>query len=179
MLNQSWYRIKQFWFGMTAVYNKDDETFASNYLNIKERALFKQLPGFEKKHAIVVAHKMLAAAYKYPDLDQRKLARLGLLHDVGKVLERSSIFSKSVLVMIRFISPWLYRELADVGEHHKFFRRFYIHKHHGAVGAKLLEKLGENSEILAIIAKHDPLVEPFGPQDPIELKILQDADSTY
>jgi hypothetical protein len=45
------------------------------------------------------------------------------------------------------------------------------------VGAELLAKIGESSEILSIIKKHDPRVEPLGPDDPIELKILQQADS--
>jgi hypothetical protein len=41
----------------------------------------------------------------------------------------------------------------------------------------MLEKIGESAEILSIVAKHDPRVEPFGPEDPIELKILREADS--
>lgn len=173
------FRFKQFWFGMFSIYTKADEAFARSYLNIQEMALFNQLPGFEKKHAVVVARKMLDAAQRYPDLDQRKLARLGLLHDIGKVAERNSILTKSILVIVRFFLPGLYNRLADIGKEHPRFRRFYIHKHHGAVGAELLEKIGESSEILSIIKKHDPRIEPFGPEDPIELKILQEADTTY
>jgi hypothetical protein len=30
-----------------------------------------------------------------------------------------------------------------------------------------------------MIRKHDPRIEPFGPEDPLELKLLQQADSTY
>jgi putative nucleotidyltransferase with HDIG domain len=164
---------------MFSIYTKADEAFARSYLNIQEMALFNQLPGFEKKHAVVVARKMLDAAQRYPDLDQRKLARLGLLHDIGKVAERNSILTKSILVIVRFFLPGLYNRLADIGKEHPRFRRFYIHKHHGAVGAELLEKIGESSEILSIIKKHDPRIEPFGPEDPIELKILQEADTTY
>ncbi len=82
-------------------------------------------------------------------------------------------------MIIRFFLPRYYDHLAELGKDNPRFRRYYIHKHHGAVGAELLEKIGESSEILSIIAKHDPRVEPFGPEDPIELKILQEADSTY
>ena len=164
---------------MFSRYTKADEIFARSYLNIQETSLFNQLPGFEKKHAVVVARKMLESATRHRELDPRKLVRLGLLHDIGKVLERNSILTKSILVIIRFFLPGLYNRLADLGKDRPRFRRFYIHKHHGAVGAELLEKIGVSGDILSIIAKHDPRVEPFGPDMPIEQKILNEADSTY
>ena len=164
---------------MFSKYTKADEAFARSYLNIEEMSLFNQLPGFEKRHAVVVARKMLEAAHGRPELDERKIVKLGLLHDIGKVAERNSIITKSILVIIRFLLPVLYDRLAEIGKDNPRFRRYYIHKHHGAVGAELLEKIGETSEILSIIAKHDPRIEPFGRKDPIELKILQEADSTY
>lgn len=179
MLNKIIYRFQQFYSGMFSVYTKADEAFARSYLSSHELALFNQLPSFEKKHAAVVAHKMLDLALYNPELDQRKLVKLGLLHDIGKVAERNSIFTKSMLVVIRFLFPVFYDWLADKGKDNSRFRRYYIHKHHGAVGAELLQKIGVSSEFLSIIKKHDPLVEPFGPEDPIELKILQQADSTY
>jgi putative nucleotidyltransferase with HDIG domain len=171
------YRLKQFYFGMFSRYSKADEIFARGYLNIQEMALFNQLPGFEKKHSVVVARKMLEKAVRHRELDASKLAKLGLLHDIGKVAERNSILTKSILVIIRFFCPWLYDRLADTGKDHPIFRRFYIHKHHGEVGARLLEKIGESSEILSIIAKHDPRIDPLGPNTPIEQKILNEADN--
>ena len=179
MLGRIIHRFKQFWFGMFSVYTKADEAFARSYLNIQEMALFNQLPGFEKKHAAVVARKMLESATRHRELDPRKLVRLGLLHDIGKLLERNSILTKSILVIIRFFLPKYYDHLADLGKDNPCFRRYYIHKHHGAVGAELLEKIGASGDILSIIAKHDPRVEPFGSDMPIEQKILNEADSTY
>lgn len=179
MFDRIIYRFKQFYFGMFSIYTKADEIFVRGYLRGEELSLFNQLPGFEKKHAVVVARKMLELALYNPELDQRKLVKLGLLHDIGKIAERNSVLTKSALVVIRFFFPGFYDWLADKGKGDPRFKRFYIHKHHGAVGAELLEKIGVSSEFLSIIKKHDPLVEPFGPEDPIELKILQQADSTY
>ena len=179
MLGRIIHRLRQFWFGMFSSYTKADEAFARSYLNIQEMALFNQLPGFEKRHAVVVARKMLESAARYRELDPRKLVRLGLLHDIGKVAERNSIMTKSMLVIIRFFLPGFYNRLAELGKENPRFRRFHIHKHHGAVGAELLEKIGVSSDILSIIAKHDPRVEPFGPGMPLEQKILNEADSTY
>ena len=164
---------------MFATYTKTDAAFARSYLNSEELALFNQLPGFEKKHAVVVAKKMLDLALYNPELDQRKLVRLGLLHDIGKVVERSSVISKSILVIIRYFCPSLYEWLAERGKTDRRFKKFYIHRHHGEVGAELLAKIGVSGEYLLIIKKHDPRIEPFGLDDPIELKILQNADSTY
>lgn len=174
-----WTRLKQFYCSMFCQYSKADSAFARSYLNIQEMSLFNQLPGFEKKHSVVVARKMLDAIHGSHEFDERKMAKLGLLHDIGKVLERNSIITKSLLVIIRFFLPGLYDRLADSGENHPIFKRFYVHKHHGEVGARLLEKIGETSEILSIIAKHDPRHNPFGPETPIEQKILNEADSTY
>jgi putative nucleotidyltransferase with HDIG domain len=179
MPSDLFYRLKQFWFGMTAVYGKADEAFTRSYLNPEELALFNQLPGFEKKHAVVVAQKMLESAIYNPELDPQKLIKLGLLHDIGKVAERNSILTKSLLVIFRFFLPTLYSWLAERGKTEPRWRRYYIHKHHGAVGAKMLARMGESAEIVLMVKKHDPSVAPFAPEDPIELKLLQQADSTY
>ncbi|MDI6732002.1 MAG: HD domain-containing protein [Candidatus Margulisbacteria bacterium] len=171
------YRMKQFCVAMFSVYLKRDEEFARNYLNIQEMALFNRLPGFEKKHSVRVARKMLKLAHGKANLDERKLARIGLLHDIGKVVEHNSTVTKSFMVIVRFFLPKVYDRLADEGKYNLKLRRFYIHKHHGAVGAELLAKIGENSNILTILRKHDPYVEKPAEEDPIELKILQQADA--
>jgi putative nucleotidyltransferase with HDIG domain len=179
MLGRIIYRFKQFWFGMFSRYSSADAAFAHSYLNIQEMALFNQLPGFEKKHAVVVAKKMLESARRDKKLDERKIVRLGLLHDIGKISERNTVMTKSILVIIRFFFPQLYHRLAERGREDPKFRRYYIHKHHGEVGARLLEKIGVSSDILSTIAKHDPRVEPLGPNISPEQRILNEADSTY
>ena len=179
LLAKLWYRAKQFYFGMFARYTKQDETYARGHLTIQEMSLFNQLPPFEKKHAVVVAEKMVKLGRHHPELDLRKLARLGLLHDIGKILERNSVMTKSWLVIIRYFLPGLYNYLAQKGQEKLRWRRFYVHKHHGEIGAHLLEKIGVSGEILSVIAKHDPRIEPLGPQTSIEQRILSEADSTY
>jgi len=177
MLNRAIYRFRQFLFAMFSRYSRADEAFTRSYLNIEEMALFNQLPGFEKKHAVTVARKMLAAVFGRPEFDETKIAKLGLLHDIGKVLERNTILSKSMLVSIRFFFPAFYDRLARSGEKDLRFRRFYLHRHHGDAGARLLEKIGEPEEILSIIRQHDPRVGEPGRAEP-ELILLRDADST-
>lgn len=179
MLNRLKYRLKQYWVGMFACYKKEDEKFAQHYLTIQEMSLFNQLPDFEKKHGVVVARKMLALAPKPSQLDERKLARLGLLHDIGKVMERNTITTKSLLVIIRFIWPKLYQLLAARGEHDLRWRRFYVHRHHGELGAHMLEKIGVSGDILSALAQHDPHANPLYVPRTLEEKLLGQADSTY
>ena len=164
---------------MTAKYTPEDEIFTVKHLSPVEKGLFDKLPGFEKKHAVVVAQKMVLSSYQYPELDREKLVKLGLLHDIGKITERNSVLAKSAFVIFRFFFPRLYNYFANLGESNPIFKRYYVHKHHGAIGAKILEKNGVSPQFFSIIKKHDPRIEPLGPEDPLELKILQQADSTY
>jgi len=170
-------RVCQFVTAMFSVYTRADQAFAHSFLNIEEMSLFNQLPEFEKKHSVRVAKRMLRLVHGDPEIDYKKIAKLGLLHDIGKVAERNNTITKSILVLIRFFLPGYYNRLADKGPDNPKYRRYYVHKHHGAIGAELLTKIGESSDIIAIIKKHDPHLDPFGPEDPIELKILQMADA--
>ena len=137
MLARLLYRAQQFWFAVASFMSDEDRNFARQYLNLKEAALYFSLPGFEQKHAIVVAKKMREEGKGVREVEERKLIRLGLLHDVGKAAERLSILDKGVLVVVHRFLPKLYDVLAKKGEDEKaasFFRKFYVHKHHGLIG---------------------------------------------
>ncbi|MFH1361538.1 MAG: hypothetical protein ABIH69_02650 [bacterium] len=43
----------------------------------------------------------------------------------------------------------------------------------------MLEKIGETSDILAMIAKHDPRSNPLEVEPPLELRLLIEADCNY
>ncbi|MFA4967365.1 MAG: HDIG domain-containing metalloprotein [Candidatus Margulisiibacteriota bacterium] len=178
MLDRLIYRFKQFWFAMTSKMTEEDRLFAHQHLNIKEAALFFSLPLYEQKHGVVVAQKMLAEAAGIKDLDKRKLVRLGLLHDIGKSALKLSIFDKSVLVVIHKILPPLYSLMAGLGKSEKspkFFRKYYVHKHHGAIGAEILSRIAEEKDIIEEVKSHD-FPKKF---HDVYMKLLDRADSTY
>jgi putative nucleotidyltransferase with HDIG domain len=158
--------------------SEEDRLFAYQHLNIKEAALFFSLPEFEQKHGVVVAQKMLKMVKGAKNMKLKKLARLGLLHDIGKSSARLSIIDKSVLVVLhRFIRP-LYDLLASFGKNEKsfkYFKKFYVHKHHGEIGAEILSKIAEEKDIVEEIRSHD---FPYPAHD-IYMKLLDRADSTY
>ena len=178
MFDRVAYRLKQLYFALTAKMSDSDKSFAKQNLNIKESALFFSLPEFEQNHSIVVAHKMIAESKGMHNIDQRKLTRLGLLHDIGKSAIKLSILDKAILVVAHKLFKPLYNYLAKIGEDEHsitILRQFYVHKHHGSIGSKLLEKIGESRDIISEVAQHDA---PKASSD-IYMTILDKADSTY
>lgn len=178
VLDRIIYRAKQFFFAIAAQMTEEDKSFARHHLDIKESALFFSLPSFEQKHAVVVAQKMKSAAAGNKSIDQRRLVRLGLLHDIGKSAVKLSIFDKSMLVVLHRAIPPLYNLLAKLGEpenSNPILRKFYVHKHHGVIGSKLLSRIGESQDIINEVAEHDAAKDYSDPY----MKILIEADSTY
>lgn len=178
MFDRLIYRIKQLLFALSAKMSYEDRLFIQQYLDIKEAALFFSLPSFEQKHAVTVAYRMAAESKNFPILDKRKIIRLGLLHDIGKAAIRLSILDKVLLVTIKRFLPFVYKLFAGLGRHENssaIFRQFYVHKHHGLIGSKMLEKIGESSDIVNEVAQHD---KPISFHDEY-MKILDLADSTY
>jgi putative nucleotidyltransferase with HDIG domain len=178
MLKPSFYHLRQFLFAMSATMNALDWHFVNRYLNPVELALFKQLPEFEQKHSVVVAQKMQEMIEGRVDVNTRLAAKIGLLHDIGKVPEHLSIFSKGMITLVRIFVRPLYEYLAAKGEKSRprgLLRKFYIHRHHGAVGAEMLEQIGADREVLICCRLHD-FPEKY---DSMYMKLLRKADTTY
>jgi len=177
MLDRIAYRFRQFWFGITSKLNEDDREFIRRRLDIKEKALFDTLPDYEKKHAVEVARRMLNAHHKDPHLDQKVLAKAGLLNDVAKAAVKLSIFAKAAMAAIKRISPSLYDRLSSKGMADgspRLYRKFFVYKHHGEIGAEMLRRIGASDEVLTCVEAHDAM--KF--MDDRYLKILNDADNT-
>ena len=78
------YRVKQFIWAITAGFRPIDYGIINKYLTKKEKKLFKKLKLSEQQHSIRVCNKAL----KYNldnSIDKNKLAKIALLHDVGKI----------------------------------------------------------------------------------------------
>ncbi|MFC1496387.1 HDIG domain-containing metalloprotein [Candidatus Margulisiibacteriota bacterium] len=171
-------RFRQFLFAMSAAMNEVDWHFVNRFLNPEELVCFKLLPEFEQKHSVIVAQKMEELAQGKKELDQRKAARIGLLHDIGKSVLHLSVMEKSVLTVIRFILRPLYNLLAKSGDKPQsklIYRKFYYHKHHPAVGAEILENIKVDQEIVNCTRFHDNNAK----YDNIYKELLVKADTTW
>jgi putative nucleotidyltransferase with HDIG domain len=172
------YRIRQFLLAVTSSITDDNMAFARNHLTIPEMALFELLPHDEQKHSIVIAKKMLALAHGSAlRHDKRVLAKAGLLHDVGKSAVRLGIMDRSLLVIIRRALRPVYNGLAEKGRAENtglVYRKFYVHREHGKIGAEVLRKAGTEERVVSIVEGHDA---PPKNDDPVELKFLRKIDS--
>lgn len=172
------YRAKQFVLALTLRLTDEDRAFIAAHLRIPEASLFKLMPEDEQKHSVMIAKKMLAAAHgsalKY---DEAILAKIGLLHDVGKSAAKMSIIDRSVLVIGRRLCPPLYQRLASAGREpsaRSFARKAYVHKEHASIGAEALRKAKTEERVVNIINAHDL---PASGGDPVELMFLKKIDN--
>jgi len=177
-LQRLFYRLRQFGLAITSRMTNDDREFERKYLTIPEAALFDQLPPDEQKHSVVVARRMLSLAHTpQADVDERVIAKVGLLHDIGKSAIKLGVIDRSILVAMRRLARPLYDKIAQVGRSEtalRLSRKFYVHKEHAGIGSDLLRKANTDDKIIRIVASHD---DPPSESDPIELFLLRKVDS--
>ena len=93
------YRVQQFIKAITASVSEDEKRWIKGYLTEKEQALFFKLKVYEQKHALCVA-KLLSEWTN----ESQEMIRLGLLHDIGKVLYPLNPIQKSIIVILHKVT---------------------------------------------------------------------------
>jgi len=168
--------VRQFFQSIFLRVSKEDIKAFDQYLNIGEHALFMQLPEYEKVHAILTAKKMQKLVHSIPDVNERKMVRAALLHDVGRISGKVNLFDKVWLKLAKYFLPPVYHRLAARGQRPgSKFKKFYVHKHHGEVAGEFLKRAGTDKDIIELIVKH---TDKTRPSDPKELSLLRQADRT-
>jgi putative nucleotidyltransferase with HDIG domain len=179
VLGRVGYRVKQSWFLLFAKMNSQDKTWVRSILNIKEAALFELLPEFEQKHSVQAARTMIRLGRSKGIEDERMLAKLGLLHDVGKAACRLGLFEKGILVFLNAFIPPVYNWFAYLGRREKspqFFRKFYVHKKHAKIGARMLSRAGVERDVIQAVTLHGSKIAK---NSPLLAQLLKAADETY
>ncbi len=92
------YRVKQFIWSFLDKFKPIDETFLEQYLTQKEKDLFYKLNKTEQHHSIRVCNNALNKEYD-ENIDKNKLAKIALLHDIGKGKCPLNVVDKSLLVI--------------------------------------------------------------------------------
>ena len=158
------YRVQQFIKAITASVSGDEKRWIKGYLTEKEQALFFKLKVYEQKHALCVA-KLLSEWTN----ESQEMIRLGLLHDIGKVLYPLNPIQKSIIVILHKVT------FGKI----KRFNQFKIVKcyyEHPILGSELLSRQGVyEKEFLECIKRHHELID----SDKISpnLSLLQKADN--
>ena len=142
------YRVKQFMLGIFSYFQDDNIDFINKYLNKEEKNLFMKLKKPDRIHSIRVCKEALIMGKDYNNLEEYKIAKCALLHDIGKVEVPLNIIEKGIVVIINKVTK---------GEFLKYnkYRRMIKYYSHPKIGKKILENINFNDkEILYCIENH-------------------------
>ncbi|MEY8764555.1 MULTISPECIES: HD domain-containing protein [Clostridium] len=142
------YRVKQFYWALTAELNDSDKNFIKVNLNENEFRLFNKLSLQERKHSVKVAYDVQKICNdKFKNIDVSLLLKAALLHDVGKVYTKLNILDKSLLVLGDKISKGRLKKFCNI-------KKIKVYYYHPKLGKELLENIEKNNELLYLVENH-------------------------
>ncbi|ATD53756.1 HD domain-containing protein [Clostridium chauvoei] len=144
----SLYRVKQFLWAIESNFKRIDYDYLRKYLNSDEIKLFDTLKHNDKHHCIrVCKDSILMKEQENIDVDDFKLAKAALLHDIGKSKFKLNIFEKSIVVLL---------DKATNGKINKYdnIKQIDIYYNHPKIGEKILRKYNYDEEFLQVIKQH-------------------------
>ncbi|MDR5588937.1 MULTISPECIES: HD domain-containing protein [Clostridium] len=163
------YRIKQFILGVLSYFEDDDIDFINRYLSIEEKNLFMKLSKPDRIHSFRVCKEAILMGKDYDTVDEFKMAKCALLHDIGKVKISLNIIEKGTVVIINKVTMGNFLKYNKYGRITKYYN-------HPAIGKELLENINfKDKEILYCIENHHKNLELI--EYNLYLKILNICDS--
>lgn len=160
-----WYRVKQFYWSVTAKFTKEDYQYIRSFLDQNEQDLFYQLSTSEQKHSIKVAQDIEIHS-KIEGCFSEGLMKVALLHDIGKIRKRLSPIDKSIIVLLHRITRGHIEKWTKVD-------KIDVYYHHGRIGYELLKDGHYNEKVLYLVKNHHNH-RIMGNK---ELELLRDCDS--
>ena len=140
------YRIKQFLWAVTAKITVKDQMFIKKNLNETEQKLFFKLKTLDQKHCIRVAYKAIQLC-KDKNIDDKRLIKAALLHDIGKTECSLRIIDKSFLVILDKISKGKLKKFKNI-------KKVNIYYNHAEIGYEILKKYNYDKKFLELIKNH-------------------------
>jgi putative nucleotidyltransferase with HDIG domain len=167
-MNWIFKRVRQFYRALTADISIEDEKYLMMHLNRQEQELFMQMGLIDQFHSLNVAYTIERFIIQGKEgIDREFLIRCALLHDIGKINYKASVWDKVFAVLVTTFFPRLADELELKGN-----QSIHIYRNHAELGGQKLQKMGLFNEA-KIIARHH---SPPRADDSKELKILRLAD---
>lgn len=128
------YRIKQFVWAAGSYFKKVDTEFVDRYLNEDEKKLFNKLNHHDKHHSIRVCKDALnICKSQKANLNNNKIAKAALLHDVGKSEFGLNIVEKSILVLLNSLTNGKIKKYNNI-------KQIDIYYNHAQKGADILKE---------------------------------------
>ena len=122
-----------------------EEAVARRVLPSRALALYEAMPVADRRHALDVVEKLLAAGHDDPDL-----LAAALLHDAAKG-ERMLLWHRSAGVLLESLAPRLLRLLASDDER-SWRHPFHLYLHHERLSAELALNAGCARRVGAFIS---------------------------
>jgi putative nucleotidyltransferase with HDIG domain len=143
----SLYRVKQFIWALKAMRENIDVEYVNKYLNTNEKELFNKLKKTDKQHCIRVSKDVVKYS-KLANISTHRVAKVALLHDIGKGYYGLNIIEKSVLVILNKVTKGKLKKYNNI----KAIDSYY---NHAKKGADLLKKFNKyDKEFLDSIRYH-------------------------
>ena len=108
----SLYRVKQFIWALKAMRENIDVEYVNKYLNTNEKELFNKLKKTDKQHCIRVSKDAVKYS-KVANISTHRVAKVALLHDIGKGYYGLNIIEKSVLVILNKVTKGKLKKLLE------------------------------------------------------------------
>ena len=137
-------RVRQFVAHVRARVTPEEAALAHRVLPAPLAELFDGMPVADRRHALDVAGRLLAAGHDDPD----SLAA-ALLHDVAKG-DRMRLWHRIAGVLLQALAPGVLRRLASP-EPRSWRHPFHLYLHHADLSAQLVASAGGSERACAFI----------------------------
>lgn len=147
-----------------------DDGWARSHLTPGEVGLWQRMPKADRRHAVAVARRAVAALGGTAD---RPVVAAALLHDVGKVEARLGTYGRVVATLSAAVAG---RETAELWSRGRgFTRKVGLYLRHPELGADLLAMAGSDPLTVAWAREHHSPPERWT-VPPAVGRALKDAD---
>ena len=123
----SLYRVKQFVWALKSLSEDIDIEYVNKFLNKREKNLFNKLKKTDKQHCIRVSKDAVHLS-KGKNINLNRVAKVALLHDIGKGEYGLNIIEKSVLVILNKMTKGKLKKYDSI----KAVDSYYNHAERGA-----------------------------------------------
>lgn len=142
------YRIKQFIWGIKSLYKRIDEEFIERFLTRDEIIMFKKLKINDQHHCIRVCKDALNTNENFElNIDEYKLGKAALLHDIGKITLHLNLLEKSIIVILDKLTSGYTKKFNNV-------KQINIYYNHPQIGYDILKDKGYSIELLEVVRDH-------------------------
>lgn len=143
----SLYRVKQFVWALKSLSEDIDTEYVNRFLNKREKKLFNKLKKTDKHHCIRVSKEAVNLS-KGKEINLNRVAKVALLHDIGKGEYGLNVIEKSVLVILNKMTKGKLKKYDSI----KAIDSYY---NHAEKGANLLKSFNTyDKEFLDTIRYH-------------------------